>query len=92
MGGSSIVFKKLGIRHAALYYANMVKDHDTFTKQRTRQELREGLYEYLMQECSAIIEDHLKSPEGSMTLDGVEKIYNRKPSRSARLGTSGYHK
>jgi hypothetical protein len=86
------MFRKLGIRHAALQYANLVKDYDTFTKQKNRQELRQGLYNYLMQECSAIIEDHLDSPEGSMTLDGVLQIYHRGPGRSARHGTSGYHK
>ena len=86
------MFTKLGIRHAALRFADEINVYDTVRQRKDRKALRKALYDYLMQECSDIIEEHLNSPEGSMTLDGVERIYNYKPNRSARLGTSGYHK
>lgn len=82
------------LRQESLHFAQVISDHDLYRNpKRDRRELRKALQLYLEQEFSVYLERYLDSDEGSMTLSAVERIYNAKPpQRSARWGTSGYHK
>lgn len=80
-------------REMALRFADELANHDFYKPKKNRRQLREALYQYYMQELSVLTEKYLDTDEGSMSISCVERIYHAKPpARSARYGTSGYHK